>query len=398
MDAVEKYGDTFSIADSTPRRSSVVPNTTVIVGAVSGKSNLLLEVEGKDPLIVPVKQRTGAVLVKTIRGLKQAWGVAINHKDQLIVVEGQHRYHEVVACKESVKKGRSRAEVNKDQGGDHILILSLQGDKINSFGQEGANDGEFNMPRSVTVDDEDNIYVVDKLNSRIQKFTPNGEHLASVGKEGHGALEFDWPKAIGIHPQTKNVYVTEVNNHRVQILKPDLTFLRKIGAVDKEGKPRKGIGVGEFNIPLGVAFDKAGRVYITDAINDRIQVFTEDDKFIAEFGGGGKGDGQLRFPSAVCIDKNDILYVTEVDNHRVSVFKIDSNRTTSWHPVSHPKASRSASQPVLPSEASYLPPSFLTTFTKESAESFYYGGIAVDKQGVVYITDSYHDELQMFLI
>ena len=401
-------------------RKSAIPE--LVVGAVSGKSYLSSNEEGKDPLIVPVEKRTGAVLVKTIRGIKQAWGVAINSKDQLIVVEGNEGVvEEVAACKgNGAKKDGPRAhesEVNgkdkdrhrggeksneikndNNQGGGQVLILSLQGDKINSFGQKGDNDGEFDMPRGVAVDDDDNIYVVDKMNSRIQKFTPNGEHLASIGKEGHGALEFDWPKAISIHPQTKNVYVTEANNHRVQILKPDLTFLRKIGAVDKEGKPRKGTGVGEFNIPLGVAFDKAGRVYITDAVNDRIQVFTEDDKFIAEFGDKGKGDGQLRFPSVVCIDKNDILYVTEVDNHRVSVFKIDSSRTTSRHPVSHPKASRSASQPVLPSEASYLPPSFLTTFTKESVESFYYGGIAVDKQGVVYVTDSCHDELQMFLI
>ena len=70
------------------------------------------------------------------------------------------------------------------------------------------------MPRGVAIDEEDNIYVVDKMNSRIQKFSPSGEHLASVGKKGNGELEFDWPKAISIHPHTKNVYVTEANNHK----------------------------------------------------------------------------------------------------------------------------------------------------------------------------------------
>ena len=168
-----------------------------------------------------------------------------------------------------------------DQDGDCILILSLKGEKISSFGPKGERDGEFNMPRGVAVDDEDNIYVVDKVNSRIQKFSPSGKHLASVGKKGNGELEFDWPKSISIHPRTKNVYVTEANNYRVQILKPDLTFVHKFGAVDKEGKPRMGTGSGEFNIPLGVAFDKAGRVYITDGPNDRIQVFTESGEYIA---------------------------------------------------------------------------------------------------------------------
>ena len=393
-----------------------------VVGPVSGKSNLLVNAEGKEPLILPVKQKTDAVLVKTIEGIKQAWGIAINSKDQLIVVEGREGVVDEITqhCKGSVtkppkdrastnedevsgKEGRHRDKIKgkkiiKEENEGRILILSLQGEKLSSFGQKGNGDGEFESPRGVAVDNEDNIYVVDKLNSRIQKFSPSGRHLVSVGAKGQGALEFDWPKAIGIHPYTKNVYVTEANNHRVQILKPDLTFLRKIGATDKKGNPRLGAGAGEFNTPLGVAFDKAGRVYITDALNDRIQVFTENDEFIAWFGGNGKDDGQLRFPSVVCIDKNDILYVTEVDNHRISVFKIIDNTETALPHSFPPTRSRAYSLPE-PSKANYTPPRFLTTFGKKpSREPFYFGGIAVDKKGVVYVTDSCHDELQIFWI
>lgn len=282
-------------------------------------------------------------------------------------------------------------KVKKDEhqgDGDCILILNLEGEKISSFGPKGDRDGEFNMPHGVAVDDKDNIYVVDKLNSRIQKFSPSCKHLASVGKKGYGPLEFDWPKAISIHPHTRNVYVTEANNHRVQILKPDLTFIRMIGAVDKDGKPKMGTGEGEFNTPLGVAFDKAGRVYITDGPNDRIQVFTEGGDYITQF--GDKGDGKLRFPSVVCIDENNILYVTEVDNHRISVFKINDISIS-------PPRPQTQSLPVFSED--YTPPRFLTTFGRKSNhEPFYYGGIAVDKKGVVYITDSCNDELQMFLI
>ena len=167
-------------------------------------------------------------------------------------------------------------------------------------GSKDEEPGKFNTAHGVAVDDHDNIFVVDKLNAHIQKFTPTGEHIASVGREGHGELEFCWPKGIGVHPHSKNVYVTEAKNHRVRILKPDLTFFGKIGAEDK---PRKGKHNGEFNIPLGVAFDKSGRVYVTDAVNDRIQVFTEEGEFITKFGKSGSGNGELKFPCAICIDK-----------------------------------------------------------------------------------------------
>lgn len=374
----------------------------LVVGAVSGKSNLLIKVDGKDPQIAPVEQRTDALLVNTVGGIKQAWGVAINKKGQLIVVEGG-RDVDKKDEDQTERSGREKVSAtlkDEGEGSGRIWIMSLQGEKISSFGQKGHGDGEFDAPRGVAVDDEDDIYVVDKKNSRIQKFSPSGKHLASVGKKGHGPLEFDWPKAVGIHPRTKNVYVTEANNHRVQILKPDLTYLAKIGAVDREGKPRLGSGVGEFNAPLGVAFDSSGRVYIADTVNNRIQVFTEDNEFFAVFGGKGNGHGQLGFPSAVCIDENDTLYVTEVDNYRISVFQIESNKSTSQHTLSpsSTRVSRSTSLPMQSGKAGYSPPSFVTTFGKKSTESFYYGGIAVDKQGVLYVTDRFHDELQMFLI
>jgi DNA-binding beta-propeller fold protein YncE len=399
----------------------------VVMGPISGESNLCINAQGmKEPLIFPVIQKIDAVLIKSIKNIKQAWGVAINHKDQIVVIAGREGVEEEMArqvspsredsykatCEGGIteknkegqfKGGKRTVDVTverdsalSDHDGDCILIFSLDGKKLSSFGPRGERDGEFNMPRGVAVDEEDNIYVVDKLNSRIQKFSPSGEHLASVGKKGNGELEFDWPKSVSIHPHTKNVYVTEANNHRVQILKPDLTFFHMFGAVDSEGRPRMGKGNGEFNLPLGVAFDKAGRVYVTDGPNDRIQIFTEDGEYIAHFGDKA-GDGHLSFPSVVCIDENDILYVTEVDNHRISVFKImDSTETSLPHSASPPTPSLPMARA---STDRYTLPKFLTTFGKKSDhEPFYYGGIAVDKKGVVYVTDSCNDELQIFLI
>ena len=221
----------YLISDDDKREPATVE---LMKGVISGKSNVLIKAKGnKEPsVIIPVEQKTDALLVKTIGNIKQAWGVAINHKDQLIVVAGREGLNEEMACQGKDRKAACEDEIEgKDkegkfnfkgekfmvdstvkqdsgQDGDCILILSLKGEKISSFGPKGECDGEFNMPRGVAVDDEDNIYVVDKVNSRIQKFSPSGKHLASVGKKGDGELEFDWPKSISIHPRTKNVYVT----------------------------------------------------------------------------------------------------------------------------------------------------------------------------------------------
>lgn len=119
------------------------------------------------------------------------------------------------------------------------------------------------------------------------------------------------------------MYVTEAGNHLVQILKPGFTFLGVIGAKDKDGKPTESKGDGEFNIPMDGAFDNNGLAYVTDIINNQIQVFLEGGRFITKFGVSGYGIGELRFPCTVYVDKNiNLLYVTEGQNFCVSVFEI----------------------------------------------------------------------------
>ena len=361
----------------------VAAELTVMVGCVSGLNRLVVKAadnESENLLIVPLKpeRKTGAILVKTIKDLEQPWGVAVNKKDQVIVVEGRE-----LEDKEA-KEHRENSQTETKQCGCkdlcRVSIFNSQGELIKTFGKAGTKDGEFRCPRGVAVDDEDNIYVVDKMNYRIQKFSPDGEtHLASSkGVKGSGQLEFNWPKGIGIHPHSKNVYVTEASNHRVQILKPDLkTFVGVIGAMDKDGRPRKGAGDGEFNMPMGVAFDKTGLVYVSDAVNNRIQVFTKEGKFVDKFGAKGSDNEKLKSPCAVCIDNNNVLYVTESDNYCVSVFKINSP----------------------PFHSSYTRPSFLTTFAHRPESTVaYQGGIAVGKQGIVYVSDDGNDDLQLFLV
>ena len=67
---------------------------------------------------------------------------------------------------------------------------------------------------------------------------------------------------------------------------------------------KKGEGAGEFNVPHGLAMDSAGRLFVADRANSRIQIFDQDGKFLDEWRQFGR-------PSGVFIDKNDVLYVAD---------------------------------------------------------------------------------------
>ena len=100
-------------------------------------------------------------------------------------------------------------------------------------------------------------------------------------------------------------------------MNPDLTFSHSFG--------KKGSANGQFQYPCDIAIDSQGLVYVTDAGNHRIQKFTQNGKFVAQFGSYGSGPRQLNRPHGITIDTagTGLVYVSEEGNHRVSVFTSD---------------------------------------------------------------------------
>jgi sugar lactone lactonase YvrE len=109
------------------------------------------------------------------------------------------------------------------------------------------------------------------------------------------------------------------------------------------GEP--GTGPRQFNAPTSVATDVSGRLYVTDALNDRVQVLTSAGDFIREFGGFGDADGAFSTPSGIAAaggGENGPLgsgpgaaaagdiYVADQGNHRIQQFDSAGNHIRSW--------------------------------------------------------------------
>jgi len=82
----------------------------------------------------------------------------------------------------------------------------------------------------------------------------------------------------------------------------------------------RGSGSGDFRLPTGLALDITGNVYVTDAKNQRFQVFDANGRFLARGGGPGTGEGQFDAPEGIAIDDEGNVYVVDTGNHRVQVF------------------------------------------------------------------------------
>ena len=87
-------------------------------------------------------------------------------------------------------------------------------------------DGLFRQPTDVAWDSEGNIYITDGyINSRVAKYDKNGDWVKSWGEKGTGRGQFRLPHAIVID-RNNNVYVADRSNRRVQVFDTDGNFLR----------------------------------------------------------------------------------------------------------------------------------------------------------------------------
>ena len=206
-------------------------------------------------------------------------------------------------------------------------------------GVRGAADGQLAQPYGVAVDEFGAVYVADTRNNRIQKFGPDGRFLTKFGRNGGdgtagtGRGEFRDPRDVEVDARG-NIWVGDHDNHRIQKLSPTGRFLGVWGRNGGDGS--SGVGNGEFNQPRGIAVDAAGGFYVVEKTNNRVPQFDARGRVVRRWGhNGGDGtpglaDGELNFPYNVAIDGAGDLYVTDTLNHRVQKYTPDGRYLAKW--------------------------------------------------------------------
>ena len=97
-----------------------------------------------------------------------------------------------------------------------IKVFDRDGKFLYKFGKQGKGDGEFNIPRCLSVNKAGHLMVCDELNHRVQVFELNGKFITKFGTKGSGIGEFKNPNSTAVLSDGR-IVVTEFNNHRVHI-------------------------------------------------------------------------------------------------------------------------------------------------------------------------------------
>lgn len=219
--------------------------------------------------------------------------------------------------------GRVRVYV-ADSANQRVVEYADDGTYIGEVDGFGTANGQFNSPHDVAVDQAGNLYVADLNNHRVQRFSADTLGFSSSwGSLGSGQGQFEFPRALGSAADGSGVYVADTGNQRVQ------GFTDTGGATAAWGIAGRG-GQGYVTRPSGIAIDRSGNLYIGDTWAHRIEKFSPSGAYLDQWGrviprtgfaAQGNKDGQFSFPRGVAFEPTDgNIWVADQNNNRIQVF------------------------------------------------------------------------------
>ena len=280
---------------------------------VRGRHDLIVKVKDKEidgspfRVFVKIPPTQLGQPVRKIGGLNEPWGIAINNKQQLVVVE----------C-----------------GGKKISIMEQDGKKVQTI-----ECTEFQNPRGVATAPDGTIYVTDIKAHCLFKFSTKGRHLKTV----HNELQCPYSVKI-IHNQ---LYVIDRDKSLVKIFDMD-RHCNVVGTIQTKECPNpmdvaqgpdglyvagekisvytcapNGNFIRHLNIQpklsdfWGICFDSSGHIIATDPDNG-VYVFKPSGEYVTSF--CLVSSGEICHPSGVAVDDDRFLYVCGFWCHNVVVF------------------------------------------------------------------------------
>ena len=252
----------------------------------------------------------------------------------------------------------------------------------------GSNDGtaataRYLFPSAVAADAAGNVYVADFDNHTIRKLTPGGvvstlAGIAGFSGEADGigtAARFNGPLGIAVD-LNGTVYVADSLNHTIRRISAEGVVTTLAGTALQSGATDAAGALARFNIPVGIAFDRSsGTLLVSDALNSTVRRVTAAGVVTTVAGAAGQqgsanGTGaaaRFNFPFGIAVDGSGNIFVADMFNNLV-------RRIT-------PAGVVSALAGTFDNDA-------VVDGTGSAAAMGYPEGIAVDANGVIFVTDA----------
>ncbi len=221
-------------------------------------------------------------------------------------------------------------------------------------------EAHFGWINGLAIDDDDRLFVSDGKMHRVLIFNTKHELENQITE---GIVD-----PVGLAIDTTNRFLYVVDTQQDQVLVFDADTLKPLRRIGTGGKNHFLTTPGDFGAPQGAAVDADGNLYVTDTLNNRVEIFDADGNFVSAFGKHGDGPGYFARPKGIAVDADGHIWVADQMNDRLQVFNKDGQLLT-YVGASHGE----------------LPGQFRSL-----------SGVAIDKNNRVFTTEQEPGRLQVF--
>jgi sugar lactone lactonase YvrE len=277
-------------------------------------------------------------------------------------------------------------------GDNHIYVLDRsnhrvrkytpKGELVKHWGDFGREAGQFDYPANIAIDSHNNLYVTDHLNDRIQKFTSEGK-LIEQWHEGAtitdcSEIADSLPFVIILIPNATNVgidqprtliAVLKAEYSETVLLDDNCSIGNSLGNhilfIEKEELKHFPPFPNNDFQSTGIAVDSQDNVYVTHNFPYRLKKYTSEGILRSQW--ASHSQEEFNAPVKIARDQQGNLYVTDMLNHRISKFTADGQLITQWGELG-----------------------------KGEGQFFLPTGIAIDTAENIYVVDTGNTRIQKF--
>ena len=187
-----------------------------------------------------------------------------------------------------------------NRGQQPVMIFEADGTLAGAWGE-----GMFTRPHGLTAGPDGALWAVDDDGHCVRRFTWDGELQLTIGTPGQGAEPhsgepFNRPTKVAVDPASGALYIADgYGNARVHKYSPEGEHLLSWGEF--------GTGPGQFNLVHSVCTDNAGRVYVADRENHRVQVFDDQGAYLDQW-------NDMHRPCGLLVS-GDRVYIGQLPSH-----------------------------------------------------------------------------------
>jgi uncharacterized repeat protein (TIGR01451 family) len=203
----------------------------------------------------------------------------------------------------------------------------------NAYGGNGTgNQAIFNNPYATAVDSAGNVYVADTSNFAVRKITPAGVVTTLAGLAGTSGntngtgsdARFGYLNGIAVD-RVGNVYVTDAGYHTVRKITAAGAVTTLAGTPGVTGSADGTGSAARFYSPFGIAVDSTGNLYVTDLNNHTVRKITPAGVVTTVAGAAGvfgstDGSGsaaRFHYPAGIAVDSVGNVYVADTYNYTI---------------------------------------------------------------------------------